>query len=69
MVKQIVFANVITGMCNASLQQMKLPEHCKKAIAHLLLNKCSLDPNNLVCIFPSIIYKQSFVSEICREGY
>jgi len=27
-----VFASIISGMCNASFQQMKLPELTKKAI-------------------------------------
>ena len=33
-------------MCNASFQQMKLPEHNKKAIVRPLLKKQTLDPND-----------------------
>ena len=40
-----VFASIISGLRNASFQQMKLPEHSKKAIVRPLLKKRTLDPS------------------------
>jgi hypothetical protein len=49
----------------ASLQQMKLPEHCKKVIVRPLLKKRSLDPNDPSSYRP--ISNLSFVSKVVEK--
>lgn len=60
-----VFAPVISGMCNASLMQSKLPTRCKKAIVRPLLKKQSLDPNDPSSYRP--ISNLSFVSKVVEK--
>ena len=59
------FAPVISGMCNASLGQSKLPVRCKKAIVRPLLKKQSLDPDDPSSYRP--ISNLSFVSKVVEK--
>src|SRR5208282_542106 len=60
-----VFASIISGMCNASFQQMKLPERSKKAIVRPLLKKRTLDSNDSSSYRP--FSNLSFVSKVVER--
>lgn len=60
-----VLAPVITGMCNASFQQVKLPDRSKMAIVRPLLKKSTLDPNDPGSYRP--ISNLSFVSKVVEK--
>jgi len=60
-----IFAPIISGMCNASLEQSKLPVCCKRAIVRPLLKNQSLDPNDPSSYRP--ISNLSFMSKMVEK--
>ena len=60
-----ILAPVIARMCNASLQQEKLPTASKKAIVQPLLKKPNLDPNDPASYRP--ISNLSFISKVIER--
>ena len=60
-----VLAPVIARMCNASFDQVKLPDRSKKAIIRPLLKKQTLDPNDPASYRP--ISNLSFVSKVVEK--
>jgi len=60
-----IFAPIISGMCNALLEQSKLPVRCKRAIVRPLPKKQSLDPNDSSSYRP--ISNLSLVSKIVEK--